>query len=65
MKDDEGSWMVDIIGCKTPSGTTIPMNSSMIEGNFEWKCSKNDDGQVAMQKNVHENATCGDHQRSK
>ncbi|VDK87349.1 unnamed protein product, partial [Litomosoides sigmodontis] len=63
MTDDEASWAVDIIGCKTQSGATVPMNSSMIEGNFEWICSKNSDGQVAMQRNVHENATCGEHPR--
>lgn len=59
----DGSWMVEISGCKTPSDTIIPINSSMIDGNYEWKCTTMDDGQISMQRNVHENATCGEHSR--
>uniref|UniRef100_A0A1I7VKN1 C6 domain-containing protein n=1 Tax=Loa loa TaxID=7209 RepID=A0A1I7VKN1_LOALO len=63
MNDDGTSWMVEITGCKIPSGITIPINSSMIDGNYEWKCTKNNDGQIVMQKTLHANATCGEHQR--
>ncbi|VBB31917.1 unnamed protein product [Acanthocheilonema viteae] len=63
MTDDGASWMVEITGCKAPSGTEIPINSSLIDGNYEWKCMKNNNGQIVMQKALHANATCGDHQR--
>uniref|UniRef100_A0A915PPS8 Abnormal cell migration protein 18-like fibronectin type I domain-containing protein n=1 Tax=Setaria digitata TaxID=48799 RepID=A0A915PPS8_9BILA len=56
----DGSWMVEITGCKTPSGNVIAINSSVIDGNYEWKCSKNNDGQIVMQKVPNVNAKCGD-----
>lgn len=63
MTDDGTSWMVEITGCKTPSGATISINSSIIDGDYEWKCSKNNDGQIVMQKTLHANAKCDEHQR--
>ncbi|CAG9538185.1 unnamed protein product [Cercopithifilaria johnstoni] len=63
MAEDGTSWMVEVTGCKTPSGTTIPMNSSVIDGNYEWNCTKNSDGQISMQKALHANAKCGEHER--
>lgn len=63
MIDDAGSWKVEIAGCKAPSGTTIPVNSSQIDGNYEYNCTQNSDGQIVMQKQLHENADCGEHKR--
>ncbi|VDK71458.1 unnamed protein product [Onchocerca ochengi] len=63
MTDDGTSWMVEVDGCKIPSGTIISINSSVIDGNYKWKCSKNSDGQIVMQKVVHDYAKCGDYKR--
>uniref|UniRef100_A0A1I8EW57 Abnormal cell migration protein 18-like fibronectin type I domain-containing protein n=1 Tax=Wuchereria bancrofti TaxID=6293 RepID=A0A1I8EW57_WUCBA len=60
---DDGAWMVEITACKTPSGETIALNSSLVDGNYEWKCSKNEDGQIVMQKTLNENAKCDEHER--
>uniref|UniRef100_A0A0R3RRR3 Ig-like domain-containing protein n=1 Tax=Elaeophora elaphi TaxID=1147741 RepID=A0A0R3RRR3_9BILA len=63
MSEDGTSWMVEITGCKIPSGATISINSTMVDGNYEWKCAKNNDGQIVMQKNLNANAKCDEHQR--
>ncbi|KAM3717895.1 Uncharacterized protein ACO02O_01914 [Dirofilaria immitis] len=63
MTDDGTSWAVEVTGCKIPSGTVMSINSSAIDGNYEWKCTKNSDGQIVMQKAVQVNAKCGEHKR--
>ncbi|VDN41325.1 unnamed protein product [Gongylonema pulchrum] len=57
----DGSWRIEIIGCKTPSGSTVPVNSTIVEGDDEWKCTLSNDGRVLMQQGVNAYAKCGIH----
>lgn len=55
----DGSWRVEVIGCRLPTGVVVPVNSSHIEGNDEWKCSIAADGKITMQQGVNAYAKCG------
>lgn len=62
INEETGSWSVQITGCKIPSGEIVSINSTFIDGNYEWKCMKNSHGKTVMQKVLQPNATCGEHQ---
>lgn len=56
----DGSWRVEVVGCKMPTGVTVPVNTSHVDDNYEWKCTMSADGKVTMHQGVNPNAKCGD-----
>ncbi|VDM96834.1 unnamed protein product [Thelazia callipaeda] len=59
----DGSWKIEIIACQTPSGATVPVNSSFIEENSEWNCTQDYRGRVVLHRGVNPNAKCGEHEQ--
>uniref|UniRef100_A0A915B6R8 Abnormal cell migration protein 18-like fibronectin type I domain-containing protein n=1 Tax=Parascaris univalens TaxID=6257 RepID=A0A915B6R8_PARUN len=57
----ENGWKTEVIACISPSGHRIPLNTTMVEGNDEWKCAVNSNGMISLQQGVNANAKCDQH----
>ena len=59
---DNGSWKTEVVACLAPSGIKIPINSSLDDGNDQWKCSMNERGMVTLVQGANPNAKCDGHE---
>jgi len=56
---DNGSWRTEVVACRLPhNGARIPINTSIEDGNDEWKCEMNDQGMVVLVQGANPNARC-------
>lgn len=58
---DNGSWKTEVVACLSPSGTRIPINTELEEGNDQWKCAVNDRGMITLIQGANPNAKCDGH----
>lgn len=56
---DNGSWKTEVVACVLKrNGLRIPINSSIENGNDEWKCRMNEQGLVTLTQHPSVNAKC-------
>jgi len=58
---DNGSWKTEVVACLSPSGSRIPINSTLEEGYDQWKCAVNDRGMITLIQGANPNAKCDGH----
>jgi hypothetical protein len=59
---ENGSWKTEVVACLAPNGNKIPINSSMDDGNDQWKCSMNERGMVTLVQGANPHAKCDGHE---
>ncbi|VDM40817.1 unnamed protein product [Toxocara canis] len=57
----DNGWKTEVIACVSPSGRRIPLNTTVADGNDEWKCMVNPNGMISLQQGVNANAKCDHH----
>jgi hypothetical protein len=58
---DNGSWKTEVVACVSPTGSRIPINSSMDSGPDQWRCQMNDRGMVTLVQGANPSAGCDGH----
>ncbi|VDK78544.1 unnamed protein product [Anisakis simplex] len=55
---NEQGWKTEVVACISPKGERIPVNSSVSDGTFEWRCNMKPNGMISLQQAISENAKC-------
>ncbi|KAK0411302.1 hypothetical protein QR680_005591 [Steinernema hermaphroditum] len=48
--ESNGAWKVEVVGCRLPSGTDVPLNGSVEENDSQWNCTVGQDGTILLQQ---------------
>ncbi|TKR86582.1 hypothetical protein L596_011149 [Steinernema carpocapsae] len=48
--ESNGAWKVEVVGCRLPSGTDVPLNGSVEENDSQWNCTVGADGSISLQQ---------------
>uniref|UniRef100_A0A1I7ZHJ8 Ricin B-type lectin domain-containing protein n=1 Tax=Steinernema glaseri TaxID=37863 RepID=A0A1I7ZHJ8_9BILA len=48
--ESNGAWKVEVVGCRLPSGTDVPLNGSVEENDSQWNCTVGADGTILLQQ---------------
>uniref|UniRef100_A0A7E4W5V5 Ig-like domain-containing protein n=1 Tax=Panagrellus redivivus TaxID=6233 RepID=A0A7E4W5V5_PANRE len=59
--NDNGSWKTEVTACVAPNGNKININTTLEDGNTQWRCSINDRGMVTLVQEANPNAKCDGH----
>jgi len=59
---DSNGWRTNVVACVLPnSGVRIPINGTRTDGNNEWMCQTNSNGNIELKHGLNKAASCDGH----